>query len=1007
MTSFITSIKNIVLLALATFFILSNPTLAADETFIINHYTDEHGLPQNSIKGIGQDNLGFLWLISEKGPVRYDGNGQFRTFDHLSASLSTDRMVALYQGGRNGELWAQAEDDALVMLKDGRAVTSDATFWDIFDKPWLNQKKKLTTTTRLPIPHPKPSPEYLFIPDGTGSGFVVSKDTVWSPPLNLRTRHKRHFPNANPWAFVSFKGKLLYLNQLRSYEVLHRDNRLTRENIGGDLLELPADARFTIYWNTASNQLFIYAAESLYWLSEDDHGRLYSTLLVSGFDFKKNGITTAHYMPSRGKLFLGSATKGLFTVRKRHFNTLHSGVDYPNNAFYSQTLLPNGLLLTNDGRAFDQNGLPHLLDFLQEKKHQYHQVFGPHGNLWVFQRDTILLIDPQVSRILSIKPNPSQAKFADWDDASNFWIGGDTGKLLKYDVDRDTFLTMASFPAITYIEDGDRQELYIGTKNGLFAFNTLHCTKKEIPEFAGKMVRSIYRESTSRHWITTYQHGFFLYENGEATAFPLDKNGYLATSHCMLEDRRGFLWISTNKGLFKVSKQQLLDYKQNKTAAPFYFYYNKQWGFNTNEFNGGCKPCAINLPNGNFSFPSLDGLIQFEPTAIDDEFPLGDIILDGVTLDEKALPVQDTIRIPHDFSRLDIKIATPFYGNRHNMEIEYIVTSEDKPRGNWLVLNSANNTLSINRLSSGNHTILMRMRKGMGPGDFNYATFHLYIPPLFHETTWFPLLIFVVLCLTVWLTIFLRTRFILNQNRLLVNKVNERTLILKSQYEWQQRLSTSITHDIKAPLNYVVKALSNIRDIAKDEGFLPREMEQVYLSTKNIYHYSNNLTKLAKLMLTRDVLELADVQLYEIAQRQIDIFKSAAESRGNTIHNRIPVGTKVHSNPDVLAIMIHNLLDNATKFTQNGNIQLNVEQGTDNAVVFSIKDTGVGLYPEQLDYYNDVIKEQLPVRVEGKTIGFGLLLVKDMAHLIGAKMSIHSVLGGGTTISFILPSHAC
>ncbi|GGG88595.1 hypothetical protein GCM10007415_23330 [Parapedobacter pyrenivorans] len=991
---------------MAAFLIGLDPTFASDQTFIIDHYTDEHGLPQNSVKGIGQDNLGFLWLISEKGPIRYDGNGLFRTFDDLSASLRTDRMMALYQGGPNGELWAQAENDALVLLKDGRAVTSNETFWTVFDKPRLDAEKTLVTTTRLPSPYPEALPEHLFVPDGAGSGFVVSKDSISFPPDNLKSVYRLHFPNKNPWGFVGFQGKLLYLDQLRSCTVFHRDNRITQEEISGDLLSLPATTRFTIYWNTASDQVFIYAAKKLYWLSEDNNGRFHSTLLVSGFDFKTNNITTAHYVPFQGKLFLGSATKGLFVVRKRHFNMLHSGVDYPSNTFYNQTLLPNGLLLTNEGRTFDQKGQPHLSRFLQEKKHQYHQVFGPDGYLWIFQWDTILLVSPRADQLIGIRQNPALAKFSDWDDASNFWIGGDAGKLQKYHADRDTFLTMGSFPAITYIEDGGPQELYIGTKNGLFTFNTLDYTKKEIPEFAGKTIRSIYKESASRHWITTYQHGFFLYENGVVTAFPLDKNGYLATSHCMQEDTRGFLWISTNKGLFKVSKRQLLDYKQDITNVPFYFYYDKQWGLNTNEFNGGCKPCAIKLPNGDFSFPSLDGLVQFSPYTISDYFPSGDVILDQVILDEKTLPIQDTINIPNEFSRLDIKVATPFYGSPYNMEIDYVVTSEGKGKGNWLPLNTANHTLSINELSSGSHEVLIRMRNGMGARDFSYAAFHLYIQPLFHETTWFTLLLCMALGLAVWLFIALRTRFIVNQNRLLLMKVNERTDILESQYEWQQRLSTSITHDIKAPLNYVVRALGAIHDIAKAEGFLPREMEQVYLSTKNIYHYSNNLTKLAKLMPTRGALEFADVPLFQITQQQIDIFESAVESRGNTVHNNIPMSTSVYSNADILAIIIHNLLDNATKFTQNGEIKINVEPKTDTTVLFSITDTGLGFHPEQVDYYNELNQGHLPVRIEEKNIGFGLLLVKDMAHLIGAEMFIQSVLGGGTTISFILRNRA-
>src|SRR5690606_18782178 len=133
-------------------------------------------------------------------------------------------------------------------------------------------------------PYPEALPEHLFIPDGTGSGFVVSRDSISFTTLHEKTVHRRYFPNKNPWGFVGFQGKLLYLNQLRSCAVFHRDNRITQEEIGGDLLSLPANTRFTIYWNTASNQLFIYAEKKLYRVTEDSTGGFSSTLLVSGLD---------------------------------------------------------------------------------------------------------------------------------------------------------------------------------------------------------------------------------------------------------------------------------------------------------------------------------------------------------------------------------------------------------------------------------------------------------------------------------------------------------------------------------------------------------------------------------------------------------------------------------------------------------------------------------------------------------------------------------------------------
>lgn len=976
---------------------------AADRTFTVTHYTDEHGLPQNSIKGIGQDNLGFIWLISEKGPIRYDGQGRFKIFPDLSGILKTVRLSTLSTGEQPHELWAKSESGEVVLLRNGKARVLQEIPHRITSRFALRYKENVHYHLSSPTPYPGDRPSHVFIPDGMGGGFVVSSDSVSRIGNDGFIVTTIAFPSASPWRFNGFNGKLYYFNSTLDYVEIGSDLTITKRQITGDILQLPSGTHFDVYWNTTAHQLFIYAAESLYRLMEHADGTLTSTRILTGFNFKTNHIVSAFYHTSGDQLLLGSATKGLFIFKQAHFTTLSVDDRYSKTVFYNQTPLPGGLLATDQGIAFDAGGVPHFSQIVQLDNPKYGQIRGPDSNLWILQTDSILVVSPNLDRVVDMKPFPAGTpSLAFKGDSSDYWFGTKQGVLLKYDPGADTFLTAASFSSrISFLERKADGALFVGTDEGLFVFDTTEGSAHEIPYFKGKQIRSIRNESDCRYWVTTYQQGFFLYADGKVTAFPLDKNHHLATAHCTLEDSKGFLWISTNKGLFRVSKRQLLNYCDDPQQAPFYFYYDKRWGFNTNEFNGGCEPCAIELPNGRFSFPSLDGLVQFDPTAITDSFPSATLILDEIALNGKSLPIQDTIQVPQHFSRLDLKIATPFYGNPHNLQMEYLLYSKHGKPNQWLPLNGSDNLLSFNELPAGNHEIRVRMRTDIGPEAFHYATFHVYKTPLFHETAWFITISFLLAGLGVWFVMHTRSRFILRLNRLLVQKVNERTAALASQYEWQRRLSTSITHDIKAPLNYVVKALKNMQEIAKTQGFLPREMEQIYLSTKNIYHYSNNLTTLAKFMLTKNELNVAEVPLYRTAQRQIDIFRSVAISRGNTIYNNIPESTVIQSHADIVSIIIHNLLDNAIKFTLNGEITVESQYQSTDTLSLSISDTGVGLYPEQIDYYNQINQQELPIVVEEKKIGFGLLLVKDMAHLIGAEMTIQSALGEGTTVSFI------
>lgn len=977
--------------------------VGCDVPFLVTQYTDEHGLPQNSIKGIGQDNLGFVWLISEKGPVRYDGQGQFKTFDDLSGVLKTIRMSALYSGERPDELWAKSEYGELVLLKNGNAQVPQKTPYGIASNFALYYPENPHYNLSLPSPYQTDIPSHVFVPDGLEGGFIVSRDSISRIGEDGKPSNAVYFPNASPWDFAGYQGKLIYFGKTLDYVEIGSDFQLKKKKISGDILQLPHHTRFSIYWNTASNQLFIYAASNLYHLAEIEDGKLHSTLLLTGFDFVKNDIITACYLESQEQLLLGSATKGLFVIKRKHFRSLGVGDQYSSSVYYNQTHLPNGLLATDHGVTFDQSGHPNFSSISQLDNPKYGQILGPDGNLWVLQSKRLLIITTDLKRVIGTKPFPALPRVAFKDDSSNYWFGGEKGALLRYDADADTFRTEASFPGmVTYLERKSDSALLVGTKEGLFVFNTINGSQQEILLFKGKQIRSIRNESDHRYWITTYQYGFFLYENGEVTDFPLDQNNYLKASHCTLEDQNGFLWISTNKGLFKVSKQQLLNYRSDHRQEPFYFYYDKQWGFETNEFNGGCEPCAIRLPNGHFSFPSLNGLVQFNPLAIKDGFPTDAIILDQVTLNGKSLPIRDTLQIPRHFTRLDLKIALPFYGNPHNIQIEYRLDNGAVIPNEWLPISNSENTLSFNELAAGNHEIRIRMRKDISPTAFHYATFHLYKTPFFHETGWFTAILCLFIGVLIWLISYVRTQFVLNQNRRLTQKVNERTADLKRQYDWQLRLSASITHDIRTPLNYVVKALQRMKQTAKTQDFLPDEMEQIYRSTEHIYHYSNNLTRLAKVSLTKEWLTFSDVCLHSVTQNQINTFTSLATSRGNVINNYIPVGTIVYSHADVLSIILHNVLDNAIKFTEHGEITLSVENEPASLVMLRITDTGVGLRPEQTESYNDAGATTPIAARNGRHPGLGLLLVKDMARLIQADSTMDSVPGHGTTVTFAL-----
>lgn len=113
--------------------------------------------------------------------------------------------------------------------------------------------------------------------------------------------------------------------------------------------------------------------------------------------------------------------------------------------------------------------------------------------------------------------------------------------------------------------------------------------------------------------IGAYGKGIYIYKDGEIKSFPLDKNLFLQYAHCFVRDNLGYVWISTNRGLFKASSADMIRAFETNTSFVYYHYVGKSGGMEMTELNGGCSPCGLTLQDGTLSFPSMGGLLWVRP----------------------------------------------------------------------------------------------------------------------------------------------------------------------------------------------------------------------------------------------------------------------------------------------------------------------------------------------------------------------------------------------------------
>jgi len=215
----------------------------------------------------------------------------------------------------------------------------------------------------------------------------------------------------------------------------------------------------------------------------------------------------------------------------------------------------------------------------------------------------------------------------------------------------------------------------------------------------------------------------------------------------------------------------------------------------------------------------------------------------------------------------------------------------------------------------------------------------------------------------------------------------------------------NMSHEIRTPLNAVVGFSEILLD---DELTTPqrKQISTINQSAKSLMHILNDVLDSAKLDKGKFQLEYRDFSLVEEIDAVVSTLWLEAEKKGVLIELSIDSDTQGYYNgaPDRLRQVLTNILGNAVKFTQAGQILINVDKNKQDFIVISVKDTGIGMTPEQLETVFDAFEqadESMSRRFGGT--GLGTTISKQLVELMGGNIYAKSELDVGSTFTFELP----
>ncbi len=218
----------------------------------------------------------------------------------------------------------------------------------------------------------------------------------------------------------------------------------------------------------------------------------------------------------------------------------------------------------------------------------------------------------------------------------------------------------------------------------------------------------------------------------------------------------------------------------------------------------------------------------------------------------------------------------------------------------------------------------------------------------------------------------------------------------------------SVSHELRTPLIAIDKSLQLI--LSKTTGSLTETQEQfLTIAERNLKRLSrliDDLLDMSKLEAGKMTLKRQPASLEKIIADSVFALDNWAKTKFITIEKNVAAALpEVNVDADRLTQILNNLMGNAIKFTPaHGTITVTAAVKKPGEVEISVRDTGIGISPENLGKVFDKfyqVGERVSTDISGT--GLGLSIVKELVELHGGKIWVDSDKGQGTTFTFTLP----